>query len=94
MYSYTWPLYGTEQRGFLTAANPNKLFFGGVSHPNKLLCLSTAVLLIVHAQQALYQLCDWSSPTSNFNRANLPLDLLCQDIPYSQLKTFAFYLKA
>lgn len=26
MYSYTWPLYSTEQHGFLTAANPNKLF--------------------------------------------------------------------
>lgn len=35
------------------------VFFGGVSYPNPLLCLSTyAVLLMVHAQQALYQLCD------------------------------------
>lgn len=31
MYSYTWPLYGTEQHGFLTTANPNKLLCFAIS---------------------------------------------------------------
>lgn len=69
------------------------VFFGGVSYPKRLLCLSTYCSPIDRACSTSTLLTLWLVQPDNFNRANLPLDLLCQDIPIVYWKSLHFIWK-